>query len=113
MRSAKVQKRASKVGFDWSSAEEALPKVYEELEEMKEAMHGNGNLSEEAGDVLFAAVNVIRLLGLDPEQLLHDATDKFIERFGKMEQLARTDGLDLSKLSLHIQDQYWERAKNA
>lgn len=113
MRSAKVQKRASKVGFDWSSAEEALPKVYEELEEMKDAMHGNGNLSEEAGDVLFAAVNVIRLLGLDPEQMLHDASDKFIDRFGKMEELAKADGLDLSKLSLTIQDQYWERAKNA
>ena len=113
MRSAKVQKRASKVGFDWSSAEEALPKVYEELEEMKDAMHGNGSLPEEAGDVLFAAVNVIRLLGLDPEQMLHDASDKFIDRFGKMEELAKADGLDLSKLSLTIQDQYWERAKNA
>ena len=82
MRSAKVQKRAGKVGFDWNNANEALPKVYEELEELKAAMNGSGNLSEEAGDLLFAAVNVIRLLGLDPEQLLHDASDKFISRFG-------------------------------
>lgn len=113
MRSAKVQKRAGKVGFDWSNANEALPKVYEELEELKAAMNGSGNLSEEAGDLLFAAVNVIRLLGLDPEQLLHDASDKFISRFGRMEELAKADGFELSELSLAEQDVYWEKAKKS
>lgn len=113
MRSAKVQKRAGKVGFDWNNANEALPKVYEELEELKAAMNGSGNLSEEAGDLLFAAVNVIRLLGLDPEQLLHDASDKFISRFGRMEELAKADGFELSELSLTEQDVYWEKAKKS
>jgi tetrapyrrole methylase family protein/MazG family protein len=113
MRSAKVQKRAGKVGFDWSNANEALPKVYEEMEELKAAMNGSGNLSEEAGDLLFAAVNVIRLLGLDPEQLLHDASDKFISRFGRMEELAKADGFELSELSLAEQDVYWEKAKKS
>ncbi len=113
MRSAKVQKRAGKVGFDWNNANEALPKVYEELEELKAAMNGSGNLSEEAGDLLFAAVNVIRLLGLDPEQLLHDASDKFISRFGRMEELAKADGFELSELSLAEQDVYWEKAKKS
>ena len=113
MRSAKVQKRAGKVGFDWNNASEALPKVYEELEELKAAMDGSGNLSEEAGDLLFAAVNVIRLLGLDPEQLLHDASDKFISRFGRMEELAKADGFELSELSLAEQDVYWEKAKKS
>lgn len=113
MRSAKVQKRAGKVGFDWNNASEALPKVYEELEELKAAMDGIGNLSEEAGDLLFAAVNVIRLLGLDPEQLLHDASDKFISRFGRMEELAKADGFELSELSLAEQDVYWEKAKKS
>lgn len=113
MRSAKVQKRAGKVGFDWNNANEALPKVYEELEELKAAMNGSGNLSEEAADLLFAAVNVIRLLGLDPEQLLHDASDKFISRFGRMEELAKADGFELSELSLTEQDVYWEKAKKS
>lgn len=113
MRSAKVQKRAGKVGFDWNNANEALPKVYEELEELKAAMNGSGNLSEEAGDLLFAAVNVIRLLGLDPEQLLHDASDKFISRFGRMEELAKADGFELSELSLTEQNVYWEKAKKS
>ena len=113
MRSGKVQKRARKVGFDWNDASEALPKVYEELDELKAAMNGDGDLSEEAGDLLFAIVNVIRLLGLDGEQVLHDATDKFIERFGEMEALAAADGQDLSKLPLSEQDKYWEKAKKS
>jgi len=113
MRAGKVQKRARKVGFDWNNADEALPKVYEELEELKSAMQGNGDLPEEAGDLLFAVVNVVRLLGLDCEQVLHDASDKFIERFGRMEELAAADGKTLSDLPLSIQDKYWEKAKNS
>ena len=113
MRSSKVQKRARKVGFDWNDANEALPKVTEEIEELKEAMQGNGSVSEEAGDLLFAIVNVVRLLGLDSEQVLHDATDKFIERFGRMEELAKADGNNLADLPLKVQDFYWEKAKKS
>lgn len=113
MRSAKVQKRARKVGFDWNDASEAMPKVYEELDELKAAMQGDGNLPEEAGDLLFAVVNVIRLLGLDCEQTLHDATDKFIARFGRMEELAAADGKALKDLPLSEQDKYWEKAKKS
>jgi len=111
MRASKVQKRARKVGFDWNDVSEAMPKVYEELDELNAAMNGSGSVSEEAGDLLFAIVNVVRLLGLDGEQILHDATDKFITRFGKMEELAASDGKDLSKLPLSEQDKYWEKAK--
>jgi tetrapyrrole methylase family protein/MazG family protein len=113
MRAGKVQKRARKVGFDWNDAEEALPKVYEELDELKAAMNGDGCVSEEAGDLLFTLVNVVRLLGLDGEQLLHDATDKFIERFGVMETLAAADGKALKDLPLTEQDKYWEKAKKS
>ena len=83
----------------------------EQIDELKAAMDGNGSVSEEAGDLLFAIVNVVRLLDLDGEQILHDATDKFIARFGKMEELAASDGLELSKLPLSVQDSYWEKAK--
>ncbi len=111
MRAAKVQKKASKVGFDWDSAKDAFPKIAEETEELAEAMRDGGNVAEEAGDLLFAAVNVIRLAGLDPEQLLHRAIDKFIDRFGRMEQLACADGHVLSEMPLSEQDVYWEKAK--
>ena len=77
------------------------------------AMNGAGSVPEEAGDLLFAIVNVVRLLNLDGEQLLHDATDKFIERFGRMESLAAEDGLDLKTLPLCEQDKYWEKAKKS
>ena len=113
MRSSKVQKRARKVGFDWNDADEAMPKVYEEMDELKAAMKGEGDLSEEAGDLLFAVVNVVRLLGLDCEQILHDATDKFIARFGRMEELAAADGISLKDLPLSEQDKYWEKAKKS
>lgn len=111
LRASKVQNRARKVGFDWKDAEEAMPKVYEELDEIKAAMQGDGSVAEEAGDLLFAVVNVIRLLGCDSEQMLHDASDKFIRRFARMEELAAADGYALDKLSLKEQDVYWEKAK--
>ena len=111
MRSEKIQRKARKVGFDWKDADEALPKVAEELEELKDAMRENGNIAEEAGDLLFAVVNVTRLLGLDSEQILHDAADKFVRRFARMEALAAADGYDLAKLTLKEQDGYWEQAK--
>ena len=62
---------------------------------------------------MFAVVNVIRLLGLDCEQTLHDATDKFITRFGRMEELAAADGKALKDLPLSEQDKYWEKAKKS
>lgn len=111
MRAEKVQKKARKVGFDWANAKEAFPKIAEETAELAAAIESGANIGEEAGDLLFAAVNVIRLLGLDPEQLLHEATDKFIKRFGQMEQLAGEDGRALSDMPLSEQDVYWERAK--
>ena len=113
MRAEKVQKRAGKVGFDWNSAREAVPKIFEEAEELSEAIEKNNNISLEAGDLLFAVVNVVRLLGLDAEQVLHEASDKFIRRFGRMEELAAEDGVRLQDMKLAEQDRYWEIAKKS
>ena len=111
MRAHKVQKKARKVGFDWNDAKEAFPKIAEETEELRAAMETDGNIAEEAGDLLFAVVNVIRLLHLDSEQLLHDATDKFIDRFGRMEQRIKADGKELSGMTLAEMDAYWDEVK--
>ena len=54
---------------------------------------------------------MIRLLGLDAEQVLHDASDKFIRRFAAMEALAKADGFALEQMTLKEQDVYWEKAK--
>ena len=112
MRAAKVQKKARKVGFDWATAEDAFPKIAEEAEELRDAMQQNGAISEEAGDLLFSVVNVIRLLGFDAEQLLHNTTDKFIDRFGKMERLVIENGKQLSDMTLAEQDEYWKKVKH-
>lgn len=113
MRAAKVQKKARKVGFDWADAAEAFPKIAEETDELCESMRSGAGIAEEAGDLLFAVVNVVRLLGLDAEQVLHDATDKFIDRFDRMERLVLRDGKKLSDMTLAEQDVYWNRVKQA
>lgn len=112
IRSKKVQKKAADVGFDWPSAEDAFFKIPEETEEVRRAMAGGGDVPEEIGDLLFAVVNVARLLHLDPELLLLDATDKFIERFCRMEALAENDKKQLADMTLAEMDELWERAKN-
>ena len=113
LRSRKVQKKAADVGFDWSSAKDAFYKIGEEAEELRLAMEQNSNIEEEMGDLLFAVVNVARLLKLEPEFLLMDATDKFISRFEQMEKLAQQQGYALKDLSFAEQDALWEKAKKS
>ncbi len=111
LRSRKVQKKAGDVGFDWDNAEDAFFKIAEETDELRRAMSDNTNVEEEMGDLLFAVVNVARLLKLEPEFLLMQATDKFVSRFETMEKLALAQGRELKELSFSEQDQLWEQAK--
>ncbi len=113
LRSRKVQKKAADVGFDWSSAKGAFYKIGEETEELRLAMDQNSNIEEEMGDLLFAIVNVARLLKLEPEFLLMRATDKFVSRFEQMEILAQRQGYSLKDLTFEEQDQLWEQAKKS
>ncbi len=111
MYSYKVQKKAAQVGFDWDSASEAFPKLEEEIQELQAAMAGQGNVAEEMGDLLFAAVNVARLLGTDPEFLLKEAAEKFLRRFAAMEALAGQNNLKLENMTLAEQDVLWNAVK--
>ena len=74
-------------------------------------MEEGSNIEEEMGDLLFAVVNVARLLKLEPEFLLMQATDKFIQRFEKMEQLSKASGNELKDLPFSEQDKLWDEAK--
>lgn len=105
-RAAKIQNRAAKVGFDWETASQVVPKVQEEVAELEEAMGGKGDVTAELGDLLFSVVNLARHLGVDPELALRRATDRFAGRFRRMEADGPLDGLDLQAL-----DQRWEAAK--
>lgn len=113
MRSSKVQKKATKVGFDWEKPEDALDKLMEECEELKEAIQNGDkeNQIEELGDVLFSAVNVARLLKIDSEHALYDACDKFISRFSKVEALANERNIDMKNASLSELDSLWDEVK--
>lgn len=111
LRCEKVQKKARKVGFDFDTAADAFDKIGEETEELREAMAAGRDIEKEMGDLFFAAMNVCRLLGLDGEETLHRATDKFIRRFERMEESVRAEGKNLSEMTLPEMDAYWDRAK--
>ncbi|MBR4457652.1 MAG: nucleoside triphosphate pyrophosphohydrolase [Clostridia bacterium] len=111
-RAAKVQKKAAQVGFDWDTAAEALPKVTEEAAEVQEELAAARDPSEELGDLLFACVNVARLAGCDPEEVLTAATEKFIRRFTRMEEAILRDNKDFKGLTLAEMDVYWNRIKH-
>lgn len=113
IRSEKIQKKASKVGFDWPSPISAFEKIVEETKELKFAIKNNdqNNIEEEIGDLLFSVVNVSRLLNKDSEQLLHKCCDKFISRFKLVENLAKSSHKNLSSMPFEEMEKLWELAK--
>src|SRR5216683_2716633 len=109
----RLQQRAAGVGFDWPDATGPLRKVQEELDELeRETRTGTPEaIADEMGDVLFAAVNVSRKLGVDPRAALERANDKFRRRFEALEQLAERRGLELGRASLEELDALWDEVK--
>ena len=95
----KIQKKAAKAGFAWPDAAGAAGKLTEEARELQDAIAEGGNVREELGDALFAAVGVAYRLGIDPEDALQEACDKFIQRFSRMEAAASAQGQTLDQLS--------------
>jgi MazG family protein len=114
MRAEKLQRRAARVGFDWPDARGAFDKTREELDEVEAELgpEDPDRLQDELGDLLFAMVNVVRLLGFDAEQTLRRANAKFERRFRRMEGLQSARGERLDGLSLERLEQLWERAKD-
>ena len=112
MRAQKVQKRASKVGFDWPDAMGAFEKISEETEELREAIVCDGNVEEELGDLLFAVVNVARHVHVDAELSLEKAVEKFTARFTLVENEVRSMGKEMNELSLEELDSIWDRVKH-
>jgi ATP diphosphatase len=114
VRAEKLQRRAARVGFDWPDAGGALDKVREEIDELAAELGGAdaARVEEELGDLLFAMVNLVRLLGCDAEQALRRGNAKFERRFRALESRLRHAGhADLSALSLAELDAVWEAVK--
>lgn len=114
MRSYKIQKRAAEIGFDWKNVEDALEKVYEEIDELKQVYNTNDidKISEELGDLIFSVVNVSRILKVEPETALISTINKFIKRFNYIEQSSIKSGKNLKSMSLEEMDNLWNQAKS-
>lgn len=114
MRAQKVQKRAAKSGMDFMSAVSASERLSDEIGELISALVAGDKegIFDEAGDVLFSAVNTCRLAGVDCEEALRSSTRKFIKRFVKCEQLIIADGKNITDLNELELDWYWLKAKN-
>lgn len=112
IRAEKVQHKAAKVGFDWDDISGALEKVQEELDEVKRAANGDGDLPEEIGDLLFAAVNVARFADTDPEGALNATTEKIIRRFSYVERAAAAQGKSMEDMTLREMDDLWNEGKS-
>ena len=109
MRAEKLQKRAARTGFDWPDPSGSEAKIAEEISELKAAFSEQDKF-EEAGDLLFAAVNFVRAHGVSAEEALRAANAKFERRFRAMEALA---GQDFPALSLDAQEDLWQQVKKA
>lgn len=114
MRSAKIQHRAAKVGFDYPDAGQAFNHMRSELEELSEAIsrQDQNAIEEEFGDLLFSAVNVSRFLKVNAENALEKACNKFIRRFSQVEQIAEERGIDMKSAGIDSLDSLWGEVKN-
>ena len=113
MRAEKLGKKARKMGFDFDDANEALEKVYEEVDEVKEALEAKdqARIEEEFGDLLLSIVNAARLAGVDSEQALYNANEKFLKRFEKVEALCLASGKTVSEATRTEKEEFWQESK--
>lgn len=112
-RAEKLSKRAATVQFDWPDWRQTIEKVREELDEVAAAAEAGdtAHIHEELGDLLFAAANLARKLGVEGESALRDANVKFDRRFRYVEQRAKQDSVPLPKAGLDRLDGYWNEIR--
>lgn len=113
MRAQKIQSKAAKAGFDWNSVDGAFLKLFEEINELKDALKKGSQsfVEDEFGDVLFSCVNIARFIDVDSEEALTSATDKFMNRYVLVEKLAEEKGIDMKNSSIDELDVLWDEAK--
>ena len=112
-RAEKLQSKAASAGFEWPDVQGALDKLEEEVGELRRAVEEGGDVPEELGDVLFAAVKVGRFCTCDPEDAVNDTCEKFIRRFRAVENGAAAQGREVSQLSLEEMTALWDEAKRS
>ncbi|MBY6090029.1 nucleoside triphosphate pyrophosphohydrolase [Pseudooceanicola sp. 502str34] len=115
MRAVKLQKRAARVGFDWTDVSDVLDKIAEESRELVEARDtmGPDEIEDEFGDLLFVMANLARHLDVDPEAALRRTNAKFTRRFRAIEAALAAEGRSPQDSSLEEMDRLWDAAKAA
>ena len=113
-RAQRLQEKASLVGFDWDNIEPIWDKLYEEIEELKQAnkMGEKIKIQEEIGDVLFTIVNISRFLDIPAEDMLRKSNEKFIQRFKNIERELKLKGIPIEKATSKQMNIIWDRVKN-
>jgi len=113
MRAQKVGKRAAKSGMDFSSADAAIENIHSELNELSAAADSESkeHLADEMGDILFSCVNAARKMGLNAEECLTAATEKFIRRFSAVEKITKLYGKKMNDYQSEELDKIWNEVK--
>ena len=113
MRAVKLQEKASTVGFDWNDPKAVLAKLREELNEVEAEIAGASaeRLTDEVGDLLFAAANLARHLKVDADQALRRTNAKFVRRFGAIEEALAAKGRTPAEATLAEMEALWQQAK--
>ena len=115
LRALKLQKRAARVGFDWPDLAQAIDKLQEEAAELTAELDKTApdqdRIKDEVGDLLFAAVNVARKAGIDPETALQHGNSKFEQRFNTVEDIVVSKHKNFQHVDLAQMESYWQQAK--
>ncbi len=114
LRASKLTTKAAKVGFDWENCAGVIDKINEELEEVQETLplpDDDPRVSDELGDLLFAAVNLCRKRRINPEEALRSANQKFIRRFNAMEEVLKAEGISLQEANMEQFERAWQIVK--
>jgi len=114
-RARRLQEKAARMGFDWEDITGPRAKIFEELQELQDAVESENRerISQEIGDVLIAVVNLARLLGVSAEEVLRAANNRFEARFRALEQRAAEQGRSLEEMTLAEMDELWEQVKSS
>ena len=114
LKAKKIQKKASKKGFDWKESIDVIEKVEEELKELKHEIQQNNQESskEELGDLLFSIINLSRHLEIDASEAINQANHKFVKRFRLMEEEIAKDNQEISNLTSDELEKFWVKIKS-
>ena len=113
IKSQKIQDEVSKDGFDFKNVNDCILKLQEEIQEFKEALKTNDKQKclDEGGDVLFSSINILRKAGINSQEALEYANNKFTKRYNYSEMLAQKENKNFAEISLEKKHKYWLKSK--